>query len=1810
MFDLDRDGKVDVSRKGFFDLDGNGFAEYTSWAGGGDGVLVMDRNGDGIINDGSELFGDQTILKDGTKASGGFAALADLDDNGDGVIDANDALYANLMMWADFDDDGAIGADEFKTLEELGISSINLSAIFDGTIDEFGNTFNFTGSFTWDDGEVGTVSELLLERDTMYSMQVERLEVSEEVAAMANLSGMGNLYSLHQTMMRDDSGALKTLLENFGTETDETARKALLNEILYMWGELNNASTANRGSNFDSRRLGFLELFYGEPFTGVDKTGNPNVNAAAMLNKIYSDIATQYYAELMEQTHYKEFFDSILIGFDFVEGKAYYDLTEISQLLQPLYASDPIQAEAKLTEFAKLFIDLGYGNDITLQGLSDVKASLAEIDPSLATLFDNAFKVNINLTGTNKNSELVGSSGDDVLTGGSGNDTLYGGVGEDTLNGGAGNDILYGGDGNDKLYGGDGHDTLTGGAGDDYLEGGRGNDTYIWNPGDGNDTISDFLYSGNGVYDTNILTIGEGVDPTSVQITRNGYNLIFLMGNNETITVKNWYSGALDQLSEVRFADGTVWTAAQVNAMTPILTGTDGDDVINGYETNEILIGGAGNDTLSGGAGTDTLLGGEGNDKLYGGAGNDTLIGGKGDDYLEGGDGKDTYIWNKGDGNDTINDGHSANIAYGWSGILKLGEGVSAEDIEITRNGSDLIMIIGEEKERVTVQGWYSSSCNPLEKIEFADGSVWSSAQINAMSPVLRGTDGDDTITGYNTSDVLYGGAGNDKLYGGYGNDTLIGGKGDDYLEGGDGKDTYIWNKGDGNDTINDAHSANIAYGWSGVLKLGEGVSAEDIEITRNGSDLIMIIGEEKERVTVQGWYSSLCNPLEKIEFADGSAWSSAQINAMSPVLYGTDGDDTITGYSTNDIIYGGDGNDKIYSGDGRDTLTGGAGDDYLEGGRGSDTYIWNPGDGNDTISDYLYSGGGVYDTNILKIGEGVDPAGVQITRNGYNLIFLMGNDETITVKDWYSSSWYQLAEVQFADGTVWTAAQVNAMKPVLTGTDGDDVINGYSTNDLLIGGAGNDTLNGGDGHDTLIGGKGDDYLEGGTGADTYIWNLGDGNDTIYDHSYYGATLLKLGEGVSADNLEITRSGDNLIMIVGESGERITVKGWYASTYYQVNKLEFADGTTLTNADINAKMVVSRGTDGDDVINGYSTNDLLIGGTGNDKLYGGDGHDTLIGGKGDDYLEGGTGADTYIWNLGDGNDTIYDHSYYGATLLKLGEGVSADNLEISRSGDNLIMIVGESGERITVKDWYANTYHQVNKLEFANGTTLTNADINAKMVVSRGTDGDDVINGYSTNDLLIGGAGNDTLNGGDGHDTLIGGTGDDTLNGGVGNDTLYGGDGNDKLYGGNGNDTLIGGAGDDYLEGGIGHDTYVWNPGDGNDTIYDQKNRASYSSVLEIGEGVNPANVQISRNGNSLLLLMGTGEAVSVKDWYVNDGYQLNEVRFADGTAWSKAQINAMKPVLTGTDGDDVINGYETNDILIGGAGDDTLNGGTGNDTLYGGEGNDCLYGETGNDTLIGGAGGDYLEGGIGHDTYIWNPGDGNDTIYDYKNRASYSGVLEIGEGVNPTNVQISRNGNNLLFLMGSSETITVKDWHSGESSQLNEVRFADSTVWTRQDVNQIVAGTKQPFSTAPVVDGQAEEGEMGLFSATMNENGEDASMFSSAFDSADGVQASYRYGEEGDELASLAATPTDWTSDPSLASIMNEPEVVTAGDFSASQLDVDIAVASLQFDGDTTEQVCDLVGSAASAGGLYTVSASTESAVENYFSEEQLKSA
>ncbi|OSZ71346.1 hypothetical protein CAP37_19110 [Hydrogenophaga sp. IBVHS1] len=133
ILDLDGDGTVETTPRDaagtglYFDLDNSGYAERSGWVGADDGLLVRDLNGNSRIDSGAELFGNHTVLADGSRAFNGFHALAELDENQDGVIDASDTeTLGSLRIWKDADGDGQTDAGELLTLAQAGVSALNV----------------------------------------------------------------------------------------------------------------------------------------------------------------------------------------------------------------------------------------------------------------------------------------------------------------------------------------------------------------------------------------------------------------------------------------------------------------------------------------------------------------------------------------------------------------------------------------------------------------------------------------------------------------------------------------------------------------------------------------------------------------------------------------------------------------------------------------------------------------------------------------------------------------------------------------------------------------------------------------------------------------------------------------------------------------------------------------------------------------------------------------------------------------------------------------------------------------------------------------------------------------------------------------------------------------------------------------------------------------------------------------------------------------------------------------------------------------------------------------------------------------------------------------------------------------------------------------------------------------------------------------------------------------------------------------------------------------------------------------------------
>lgn len=150
IIDLDRDQfhLTGLEDPVVFDIDADGDLEILSWTAAGtlDAFLVLDRNGNGSVDSGAELFGNYTPLLDGSTAANGYIPLAEFDlaavgGNENGFIDPDDVIYQELRLWVDWNHDGLSEPGEFLTLADAGLIRIALQYRTSHRQDQHGNRF-------------------------------------------------------------------------------------------------------------------------------------------------------------------------------------------------------------------------------------------------------------------------------------------------------------------------------------------------------------------------------------------------------------------------------------------------------------------------------------------------------------------------------------------------------------------------------------------------------------------------------------------------------------------------------------------------------------------------------------------------------------------------------------------------------------------------------------------------------------------------------------------------------------------------------------------------------------------------------------------------------------------------------------------------------------------------------------------------------------------------------------------------------------------------------------------------------------------------------------------------------------------------------------------------------------------------------------------------------------------------------------------------------------------------------------------------------------------------------------------------------------------------------------------------------------------------------------------------------------------------------------------------------------------------------------------------------------------------------------
>ena len=1363
------------------------------------------------------------------------------------------------------------------------------------------------------------------------------------------------------------------------------------------------------------------------------------------------------------------------------------------------------------------------------------------------------------------NDTLYGSLADNFLSGDDGDDYLYGQGGSDTFVGGAGNDyfnvdslddviVENADEGRDtvaasvdwtlganleSLYVGGSASrgtgnalnnsissngsgtralTLDGGAGADTLQGGFAGDTYIV------DNVGDQIYESASYFDGTSTILNTGVDLVRASVSYT------LAAGIENLTLT-----------------GAAPIDATGNALGNVLTGNAAANRLDGQGGADSMAGGAGNDTyvvdqagdviveLAGGGNADTveaslswtlgaelenltltgtaaidgtgnaaanrIVGNTGANALRGGAGSDSLDGGAGNDLLDGGSGDDEYAFGRGSGNDTI---ASLDPTAGKSDTLRLGAGLSVNDVLVTRVANDLLVAIRGSGDSIRVRDQFldgSTSGRQIEFVQFADGTVWDRAAILIQATMNHAP---SLVSAAFDQNVAKGSLVDFRL------------------------PEVSFADQDAGDVL--SYSASLADGTPlpGWLTFDAATLRfrGDSSTAALGTETVQVVATDPQGLTAVSRFRFSVQPAGYGRVVRGTA-ASESIGA-------TGTNDTIYAGAGDDYVYGAGGNDLLYGEDGNDTFSASAGVNILVGGRGNDLYFIDStrdtvveyaGEGTDAIRssiDYVLpdnvenltiAGTATRGTgNALAnlVADGLVTATGKILDGGAGADTLQGGlgDDTYYVDNAgdviveYTSI---NSVVNTSVDTVYSSVSYyltdRLEKLVLTGAADIDGSAGAG-NKVLVGNAGSNRLTAWTGNDTLDGGGGADFLDGGAGDDTYLLGRGSGLDTISSADYAAGKLdtLQLKAGIAAADVLLHRDGDDLVVVLRGSADAMRIRRHFdanATSAYRLDQIRFDDGTTWGLAAIQARLSVNQApTVASPLADRAATQGVAFAFALPANSFADPDPDNVL---------------ILSAMLADGSPLPSWLSFDAATRTFSGTGPAIG------LGVNSIRVVASDAGGLSTSDVFDLTVQPAS--------------------------GGNVIHGTAGDDVLTVGNGNDTVLAGAGNDRLIGGVGDNLLVGEAGNDTLGGGAGDD---------TLDGGTGDDLLDGGAGNDTYRFDRGAGNDSIAALDTAAGRLDVLELGAGLAVGDVRLSRQGDDLLVAVrGSTDAIVVRDHFSGNsaaGSQIDQIRFADGTHWDTAAIAflttnhaptvsaplADRNLVQGSpfllvvpaatfgdvDADDVLtygatlagglplpawlhfdattrtlsgdsagavvgassitltatdrgglsvsdtfdltvqappDGYAIygtggDDVLTTGATNDTVYAGAGNDRLTGGVGRNLLLGEDGNDTLDGGAGDDTLDGGAGDDLYLFGRGAGHDRIRSLDTGVGKSDTLRLASGIVAADVDLARDGDDLLLVIrDTADSVRVVDQFVGGSAsgrQIDQVRFADGTSW------------------------------------------------------------------------------------------------------------------------------------------------------------------
>jgi len=994
-----------------------------------------------------------------------------------------------------------------------------------------------------------------------------------------------------------------------------------------------------------------------------------------------------------------------------------------------------------------------------------------------------------------------------------------------------------------------------------------------------------------------------------------------------------------------------------------------------------------------------------------------------------GGGGGDTIVYNLGDSSLIIDEQDDSTTPQN---VLQFGADIAPSDVTIDGDADGNIVLTIDDDSSITIKGALNSpagQANGIQQITFADGTTWSYADL--LADLGTAASGRTAIYGDSAANVLD-----------------VGGLASSAVGGGGG-DTFVFNAGYGDVTIDER---DISGSASNTLAFGAGIDPGSATVTADSDGSIAIDFGDGDRVTLASALLSVTNAtygVQQITFDDGTTWTYADLLAQAE-----------TPSSSNRALYGDRSGNYLWGGGIATSLTGGGGGDTFEFDSGDAPVTIYESDSAAASENQLY----VYGFNPSEISVTADAAGdILLKANGIVQVTIAGalnSDNQIT---------RGVQSVTFGDGTTWSYSDLVGFADTATADNvelfGDAQANTFDSLGLAS------------------------SIVGGGGGDTIVYQRGYGALSVVetDASSSASNRLEFGAGILAPDVVVTGDATGDLLLSLGNGDTVTLVAALLSNPDMTNGVQavtFADGTSWTYAELLQKALTPDA--GGTIVGDASANTIDSGGLAAVAI-------------------GNGGNDTFVYDAGYGALTIdeQDSAALANNVLTLGSGIDPAATTVSATAGGDIVLSFGGSDVVTLVDALRSdgaTAFGVQSIEFHDGTSWSYADLLAKL--STTASGSTIFGDRSANVLdtaglantVVGNGGGDTIvfNQGYGQITIeetdnsslpdnvlqlgvgidpgqvaVSGTasGDVVLDVGSGDsvilqnalhssaDSMFGvqqvvfQDGtvwtyddllakldtpsasNTTLYGDTGANVLDGAGLANLLVGNGGDDTFVYEAGYGALTIDEQDAGGLPDNRLVLGAGILTTDVGVTANASGdLILSMPSGDVITLKNALSTGSdteFGVQEVDFDDGTVWTYSDLVALAatPSMSNT-------------------------------TLYG-----DIYANTFDSvgvahTIVGGGGGDNFIYARGYGALSIDERDGGDTP---------SNFLTFGEGINPDDVTVSvTSSGDILLSLGAGDAVTLVGANTsvaGVSIGVQTVKFANGLTWDAAQMRALALG-------------------------------------------------------------------------------------------------------------------------------------------------------